>query len=90
MWNTQYKPVILNSRMNKEQAAQRMGLDKKNQKRIVLTDEQFVNLREAANNFVFSVASGWDMEVEEGERFDDAIIEHIVKPFIEPLINKEL
>ena len=67
-----------------------MGLDKKNQKRIVLTDEQFVNLREAANNFVFSVASGWDMEVEEGERFDDAIIEHIVKPFIEPLINKEL
>ena len=63
---------------------------KKNQKRIMLTDEQFVNLREAANNFVFSVASGWDMEVEEGERFDDAIIEHIVKPFIEPLINKEL
>ena len=63
---------------------------KKYQKRIVLTDEQFVNLREAANNFVFSVASGWDMEVEEGERFDDAIIEHIVKPFIEPLINKEL
>jgi len=64
--------------------------DKKYQKRIVLTDEQFVNLREAANNFVLSVASGWDMEVEEGKRFDDAIIEHIVKPFIEPLINKEL
>ena len=64
--------------------------DKKVQKRIVLTDEQFVNLREAANNFVLSVASGWDMEVEEGELFDDAVIEHIVKPFIEPLINKEL
>ena len=64
--------------------------DKRYQKRIVLTDEQFVNLREAANNFVLSVASGWDMEVEEGKRFDDAIIEHIVKPFIEPLINKEL
>ena len=64
--------------------------DKKYQKRIVLTDEQFANLREAANNFVLSVASGWDMEVEEGELFDDAVIEHIVKPFIEPLINKEL
>jgi hypothetical protein len=64
--------------------------DKKHQKRIVLTDEQFDELREAANNFVLSVASGWDMEVEEGKRFDDAIIEHIVKPFIEPLINKEL
>jgi DNA-binding GntR family transcriptional regulator len=61
-----------------------------NQKRIVLTDEQFANLREAANNFVLSVASGWDMEVEEGKRFDDALIEYIVKPFIEPLINKEL
>ena len=58
--------------------------------RIRLTDEQFVKLREAANDFVLSVASGWDMEVEEGKRFDDAIIEHIVKPFIEPLINKEL
>ena len=64
--------------------------DKKDQKRIVLTDEQFANLREAANVFVLSVASGWDMEVETGKRFDDAIIEHIVKPFIEPLINKEL
>ena len=61
-----------------------------NQKRIVLTDEQFVNLREAANNFVLSVASGWDMEVEKGKQFDDSLIEHIVKPFIEPLINKEL
>ncbi len=64
--------------------------DKKYQKRIVLTDEQFVNLREAANNFVLSVASGWDTEIEEGKRFDDAINEYIVKPFIEPLINKEL
>ena len=62
----------------------------RHQKRIVLTDEQFANLREAANNFVLSVASGWDMEVEKGKRFDDAIIENIVKPFIEPLINKEL
>lgn len=64
--------------------------DKKCQKRIVITDEQFANLREAANNFVLSVASGWDMEVEKGKLFDDAIIERIVKPFIEPLINKEL
>ena len=56
----------------------------------MLTDEQFANLRESANNFVLSVASGWDMDVEKGKRFDDAIIEHIVKPFIEPLINKEL
>lgn len=64
--------------------------DKKCQKRIVLTDEQFANLREAANNFVLDVVWGWDAEIEEGKRFDDAIIEHIVKPFIEPLINKEL
>lgn len=59
-------------------------------KRIVLNDEQFAKLRESANNFVLSVASGWDTEVETGKRFDDAIIEDIVKPFIEPLINKEL
>ena len=64
--------------------------DKKYQKRIVLNDEQFGKLREAANNFVLSVTSGWDAEVETGKRFDDAIIEDIVKPFVEPLINKEL
>ena len=64
--------------------------DKRYQKRIVLNEEQFAKLREAANNFVLSVASGWDTEVETGKRFDDAIIEDIVKPFIEPLINKEL
>ena len=64
--------------------------DKKYQKRIVLNDEQFAKLRESANNFVLSVTSGWDTEVETGKRFDDAIIEDIVKPFVEPLINKEL
>ena len=64
--------------------------DKKYQKRIVLNDEQFAKLREAANNFVLSVTSGWDTEVETGKGFDDAIIEYIVKPFVEPLINKEL
>ena len=67
-----------------------MTNEKKNVHSIRLTDEQFVKLREAANDFVLSVASGWDMEVEEGKRFDDAIIECIVKPFVEPLINKEL
>lgn len=62
----------------------------KEEERKKLTEDQFCKLRKAAENFALSVTWGWDVEIDEGKTFDLALIEELVIPFIEPLINKEL
>ena len=62
----------------------------KEEERKKLTEDQFCKLRKAAENFVLSVTWGFDYEIDEGKTFDLALIEKLVIPFIEPLINEEL
>lgn len=54
-----------------------------------LTKEQFAKLREAVDMLLCNAVT-YAEDVASGSELDELIIEHIVEPFIEPLINGRL
>lgn len=54
-----------------------------------LTEEQFAKLRETVDTLLCNAVL-YAEEVASGSELDKLIIEHIVEPFIEPLINGRL
>lgn len=76
--------ILLGAWFNEQPGCLRVNIRQKQ-----LTKEQFAKLREAVDMLLCNAVT-YAEDVASGSELDELIIEHIVEPFIEPLINGRL